>query len=105
MGFLARTLKFLIALVLTAAVVLWFAARRGDRGYIQEEISIDRGAPVAFRWITSDELLQRWISDVIKLEKAGSTGPRAQVSGYYRLQRMSRGRPWCVDCRIPRAYP
>ena len=105
MGFLARTLKFLIALVLTAAVVLWFAARRGDRGYIQEEISIDRGAPVVFRWITSDELLQRWISDVIKLEKGGSTGPAAQVSSDYRLEEYVAGQPVAFDVKILRATP
>ena len=75
MGFLVRTLRILLVLVLLSALVLWFAARRGDRGYIQEEVTIDRPAPLVFRWITTDELLRRWISDLVKLEKSGSAGP------------------------------
>ena len=105
MGFLVRTLKFLVVLVLSAAVVLWFAARRGDRGYIEEEISIDRGAPVVFRWITTDELLRRWISDLIKLERSGSAGAAAQVSSGYRLEEYVAGRPVAFDVKIIRTIP
>jgi len=84
MGFLVRVLKFLLALILASVVVLWFAAHRGDRGYIGLEVAIDRPAPMVFRWITSDQLLRRWISDLVKLEKTGSAG-LAQANDVYRI--------------------
>src|ERR1700739_1807574 len=84
MGFLVRVLKVLLALVLASVVVLWFAAHRGDRGYIEVEVAIDRPAPMVFRWITSDQLLRRWISDLVKLEKTGSAG-LAQANDVYRI--------------------
>jgi hypothetical protein len=85
---LPRALKFLIVLLLLAAVVLWFAARRGDRGYFEEEVTIDRAAPMVYRWITTDELLRRWISDVTKLERIGSIGPAGQTNYAYRLDQL-----------------
>ena len=102
MGNLVRALKFLVVLVLLAAVVLWFAARRGDRGYIQEEISIDRGAPAVFRWITTDELLRRWISDLNKLERSGQA---AQANSSIRLEEVIGGQPAAFDVRVIRAIP
>ena len=42
MGFLVRALRILLVLVLLCAAVLWFAARREDRGYIELEVTIDR---------------------------------------------------------------
>src|SRR6266446_866329 len=87
-GFLTRALKFLIVLLLLTAVVLWFAARRGDRGYFEEEVTIDRAAPIVYRWITTDELLRRWISDVTKLERTGSVGPVGQTKYAYRLDQL-----------------
>jgi uncharacterized protein YndB with AHSA1/START domain len=102
MGYLVRALKFLVVLVLLAAVVLWFAARRGDRGYIQEEISIDRPAPSVFRWICNDELLRRWISDVSKLERSGQAG---QASSELRLEEVIANQPVAFDVRIVRTIP
>ena len=105
MGHLVRALKFLVALVLTAAVVLWFAARRGDRGYIQEEVTIDRSAPVLFRWIVSDELLRRWMSDVSKLERSGSAKAPAQASSDFRLEELIANQPVAFEIRIVRTVP
>jgi|SRR5579859_386072 len=105
MGYLVRALKFLVALVLTAAVVLWFAARRGDRGYIEEEISIDRSAPVVFRWIVSDELLLRWISDVSKLERSGPAKPPAQASSDLHLEELIANQPVAFEIKIVRTIP
>ena len=105
MGYLVRALKFLVALVLTAAVVLWFAARRGDRGYIQEEVSIDRSAPVLFRWIVSDELLRRWISDVSKLERSEPAKAPAQASSDFRLEELIANQPVAFEIKIVRTIP
>jgi len=104
MGFLVRTLRILLVLVLLSALVLWFAAGRGDRGYIQEEVTIDRPAPLVFRWITTDELLRRWISDLVKLEKSGPAGP-VQANDAYRLDELIEKRRVAFDVRVIRVIP
>jgi len=103
--FLTRALKFLIVLLLLAAAVLWFAARRGDRGYFEEEVTIDRAAPMVYRWITTDELLRRWISDVTKLERIGSVGPAGQTNHAYRLDQLIGTFRVSLNVRIIRAIP
>src|ERR1700747_108035 len=104
MGFLVRVLKALLALILASVVVLWFAAHRGDRGYIEIEVGIDRPAPMVFRWITSDQLLRRWISDLVKLEKTGSSG-LAQANDVYRIDEFIAQRRVGFDARVIRAAP
>ena len=101
MGFLVRALKVLALLVLTAAVVLWFAARRGDRGYIEEQVTVDRPAPLVFRWITTDDLLRRWISDVTKLDKNGP----AQANTGFRLEENVANQLVTFDVKIVRTIP
>jgi len=101
MGHLVRTLKFLAILIVVGAVVLWFAARRGDRGYIHAEITIDRSAPVVFRWLTTDELLRRWISDVTKLERSGT----APANTDFRLEENIANQPVVFEVRIVRTIP
>jgi len=104
MGFLVRVLKILLVLVLLCAVVLWFASRRGDRGYIAQEVTIDRPAPMVFRWITTDDLLRRWISDLVKLEKTGPAGP-AQASSVYRIDEWIAKRRVLFEVRVIRTIP
>jgi len=104
-GFVTRALKFLIVLLLLAAVVLWFAARRGDRGYFEEEVTIGRAAPIVYRWITTDELLRRWISDVTKLERVASVGPAGQTKYAYRLDQLIGTFRVSLNVRIIRAIP
>lgn len=67
MRFLTRIVQLGVALTLTLAVVLWFAARRDDRGVVEEEVTIARQAPAVFRWISSEEFARRWISSVVEL--------------------------------------
>jgi len=101
-GFLTRALKFMMVLLVLAGVVLWFAALRGDRGYFEEEVTIDRAAPVVYRWITTDELLRRWISDVTKLERIGSAG---QTNYAYRLDQLIGTFRVSLKVRIMHAIP
>ena len=107
MGFLVRALKLLIVLLLLAGVVLWFAARRGDRGYISQEVTIDRPAPTVYRWITTDELLRRWISDLTKLERVpttvSSSGGASQTTVTYRIDEMIAERPVSIKVWIVHA--
>jgi len=104
MGFLVRALKILLVLVLLCVVVLWFAARRGDRGYIAQEVTIDRPAPMVFRWITTDDLLHRWISDLVKLERMGPAGP-AQPSNVYRIDEFIAKRRVVFEVKVIRTIP
>jgi uncharacterized protein YndB with AHSA1/START domain len=104
MGFLVRVLKILLVLVLLCVVVLWFAARRGDRGYIAQEVTIDRPAPLVFRWITTDDLLRRWISDLVKLERTGPAGP-AQPSNVYRIDEFIAKRRVVFEVKVIRTIP
>ena len=104
MGFLVRALKILLVLVLLCVVVLWFAARRGDRGYMAQEVTIDRPAPMVFRWITTDDLLRRWISDLVKLERMGPAGP-AQPSNVYRIDEFIAKRRVVFEVKVIRTIP
>jgi len=104
MDFLVRALKILLVLVLLCMVVLWFASRRGDRGYIAQEVTIDRPAPMVFRWITTDDLLRRWISDLVKLEKTGPAGP-AQPSNVYRIDEFIAKRRVVFEVKVIRTIP
>ena len=105
MAFFVRALKLIIALLLLAAVVLWFAARRGDRGYISEQVTIDRPAPVVYRWIVTDDLLRRWMSDIINFERISPGGAIFQVGSIYRIDEMIAKRPVALRIRIIRAVP
>lgn len=86
MRFLFRIIQLAVAVALTAAVVLWFAARRGDRGMIEEEIMIARPAPAVFRWISSEELVRRWVSDVVELRQSGDAASQQKVTAFKMTQ-------------------
>src|SRR5260370_5476027 len=104
MAFLVRAVKILLVLVLLCAVVLWFAAHRGARGCIELEVAIDRPGPMVFRWITTDDLLRRWISDLVKLEKTGPAGA-AQLNNVYRIDEFILKRQVAFDVKVIRAIP
>lgn len=89
MRVLVRILQVIVALALIAGVMLWFAARRGDRGFIEEEITIARPAPAVFRWISSEDLARRWISDVIELRKVEAGSPQGRTT--FRLAQLVYG--------------
>jgi hypothetical protein len=57
------------------------------------------------RWITTDELLRRWISDVTKLERIGSIGPAGQTNYAYRLDQLIGTFRVSLNVRIIRAIP
>jgi uncharacterized protein YndB with AHSA1/START domain len=105
MGFFSRALKLLIALLLLAAVVLWFAGQRSDRGYIEEEITVDRPATAVFRWITTDELLRRWISNLNRPEKADLSGSSAAPIPGYQIDETIGTRTISLKARVLRSIP
>ena len=98
MRFLIRTVQIAAALVLLAGAVLWFAARRGDRGFIEEEVTIARPAPAVFRWISSEDSARRWISDVIELQRTGESGPQGAKS--FRLVQLVNGHRVDMNLRV-----
>lgn len=99
MRFLVRILQVIVAVVVAAAVVLWFAARRGDRGMIEEEVTITRPAATVFHWISSEDLARRWISDVVELRKLDSNGTA------FHLEELVDGHTVGMDIRVVRSIP
>jgi hypothetical protein len=89
MRVLVRILQVIVALALVAGVVLWFAARRGDRGFIEEEVTITRPAPAVFRWISSEDLARRWISNLLEVRKVEGGGPQSGTT--FRLAQLVSG--------------
>jgi uncharacterized protein YndB with AHSA1/START domain len=104
MRFLTRVWQVALAVVLTLAVVLWFAARRGDRGMIEEEVTIARPAPAVFRWISSEDLARRWISDVVELRKDDTSMPH-QGAHSFKMAQMVAGHRVEMTLRVVRVIP
>src|SRR5215472_17092379 len=102
MRFLTRIIQVSLAVALTLAVVLWFAAHSGDRGFIEEEVTIARPAPAVFRWISSEDLARRWISDVIELQRTGEGGPQATT---FRLVQLVNGHRVDMNLRVVKVVP
>lgn len=102
MGFLTRILQVFLVVVLAAAAVLWFAARRADRGAIQEEVNIARPPAAVFRWISSEDLVRRWISGLIEFKRVDS--PSGRVPDF-RLVEMIGGRRTAMSVKIVRVIP
>jgi len=105
MRFLARLLKLIVGLLMLAAVFFSFAAYRGDRGDIEEEISIDRPAPAVFRWLTSEELLRRWIMAAVKVETGNSAAAGATSGRTMRIEEMVANQPVVLDLQIIQVVP
>jgi uncharacterized protein YndB with AHSA1/START domain len=104
MRFLTRIIQLGVAVALILAVVLWFAARRGDRGMIEEEITIARPASAVFRWISSEDLARRWISDIVELRKAEANGSPQNSPGF-KMTQIIAGRRVEMTLHIARVVP
>src|SRR5262245_40784972 len=104
MRFLTRIIQVGVAIALTLAVVLWFAARRGDRGFIEEEVTIARPAPAVFRWISSEDLVRRWVSDLTELRKAEGDSTQQGVTGF-KMTQVVAGRRVEMTLRVARVVP
>lgn len=102
MTFLTRILQVLLAMVFAAAAVLWFAARRGDRGAIEAEINIARPPAVVFRWISSEDLVKRWITNLVEFKRADIPGEKVPD---FRMVHLVNGRPVALQVRIIRMVP
>jgi len=104
MRFLTRIIQGSLAVALTLAVVLWFAARRGDRGFIEEEVTIARPAPAVFRWISSEDLVRRWVSEIVELRRADEDGAQQKATGF-KLTQIIAGHSVEMILRVDRLVP
>src|ERR1700751_2195216 len=102
MTFLTRILQVLLAIVFAVAAVLWFAARRGDPGAIEAENTIPRPPAVVFRWISSEDLVKRWITNLVEFKRADVPGEKVPD---FRMVHMVHGRPVAMQVRIVRVVP
>jgi uncharacterized protein YndB with AHSA1/START domain len=104
MRFLTRIIQASLAIALTLAVVLWFASLRGDRGFIEEEVTIARPAPAVFRWISSEDLVRRWVSEVVELRRADEGAAQQKVTGF-RMTQIIAGHSVAMTLRVDRVVP
>jgi len=81
--------------------VLWFASRRGDRGSINEEVTIARPPAVVFRWISSEDLVRRWVSDLIEFKRASAS---VKVPDFHMVQLIN-GHRTDMAVKIVRVVP
>lgn len=102
MGFLIRILQVFLVVILAAAAVLWFAARRADRGAIQEEVNIARSPAAVFRWISSEDLVRRWISGLVEFKRVDSSSGKVPD---FRLVEMISGQRAAMSVKIVRVVP
>lgn len=102
MTFLTRIVQVLLAIVFAMAALLWFAARRGDRGAIEAEINIARPPAVVFRWISSEDLVKRWITNLVEFKRADVPGEKVPD---FRMVHVVNGRPVAMQVRIIRVVP
>ena len=104
MRFLTRMVQLVVLVVLTLAATLWFAGRRGDRGMIEEEITIARPAPAVFRWISSEDLVRRWVSEIVALRRADEDGAQQKATGF-KLTQIIAGHSVEMTLRVDRVVP
>jgi uncharacterized protein YndB with AHSA1/START domain len=104
MRFLTRIIQMSLAVALTLAVVLWFAARRGDRGFIEEEVTIARPAPAVFHWISSEDLVRRWVSEIVELRRADGGGALQKMTGF-KMTQIIAGHSVEMTLRLDRVVP
>jgi len=104
MSFLTRILQGLLGIALVVGVVLWFAARRADRGVIEEEVTIARPASSVFRWISSDDLARRWISGLEELRRLDG-GASPVNAARFKMAELIGGRRVEMTVRTIRVIP
>jgi len=85
MKWVARILAGLVAVVVLAVLALLIAGKRPDHGHIVREVAIDRPAAKVFRWITTDELLKKWIGGLIELRPESSPAEGSEVGRKFRI--------------------
>src|SRR4030095_8754356 len=100
MRVLVRILQVIVALALVTSVVLWFGARRGDRGFIEEEITIARPAPAVFRWISSEDLVRRLIFKFLQIPKV--RGSNLEKLSDFRSRQLGQRQSFDMSVRIVR---
>lgn len=102
MTLLTRILQAFLIIVFAAGALLWFAAHRGDRGAIEAQIEIARPPAVVFRWISSEDLVKRWITNLVEFKRADVAGEKLPD---FRMVHLVNGRPVALQVRIIRMVP
>jgi uncharacterized protein YndB with AHSA1/START domain len=85
MKWVARILAGLVAIVVLAVLTLLIAGKRPNHGHMVREVTINSTATQVFRWITTDELLKKWIGGLVELRPESSPTDGSEVGRKFRI--------------------
>lgn len=91
MKWIARILAGLVGVVVFGVLALLIAGRRPDHGRIAREVEIDRPAAQIFRWITTEELLKKWIDGLAELRPESAPADGSEVGRRFRIVEVYKG--------------
>ncbi|HVS88285.1 MAG TPA: SRPBCC family protein [Candidatus Acidoferrum sp.] len=91
MKWAARILAGLVAVVVLAVLALLIAGKRPNHGHIVREVAIDRPAAQVFRWITTHDLLKKWIGGLIEPRPESSPAEGSEVGRKFRIVETYKG--------------
>lgn len=76
MQIVKRILIGLILVLAFAALVLWVASFRSNRGHFEVSVMINKPPSVVFAALLDPEMTKKWVSGVIEIKKLTSGEPR-----------------------------
>jgi uncharacterized protein YndB with AHSA1/START domain len=91
MKWIARILAGLVGLMVLGVLALLIAGKRPNHGRIVREVEIDRPAAQVFRWITTEELLKKWIDGLTELRPESSPADGSEVGRKFRIVEIDKG--------------
>ena len=91
MKWVARALAGLVAVVVLGVLALLIAGKRHNHGRIAREVTIDRPATQVFRWITSEELLKKWIGGLAELRQESPSPDGSEVGRKFHIVEIYKG--------------
>jgi uncharacterized protein YndB with AHSA1/START domain len=72
-------------------LALLIAGKRPNHGRIVREVEIDRPATQVFRWITTEELLKKWIDGLKELRPESTPADGSEVGRKFRIVEVYKG--------------
>jgi uncharacterized protein YndB with AHSA1/START domain len=91
MKWVARILASSVGVVVFGVLALLIAGKRPNHGRIGREVEIDRPAAQVFRWITTEELLKKWIDGLKELRPESAPADGSEVGRRFRIGEVYKG--------------
>lgn len=91
MKWVVRLLAGLIVLVVTAVALLWLWGMRPGHGHVVAEVQIERPAHQVFRWLTNDDLVEKWIGGLVELKEISAPADGSKVGRKFHVGEVYKG--------------